>query len=165
MIALPGEQNTKSPGFQGHANSAREIQHDITFQNARRAASAGIGAVLYFLLCGRPPFEADNAAALFFAHVNQPVVPPSELLGHRLPADVDAIVLRALEKDPGARYPTAADLALALASCTVAGRWTFGHATDVARKSSRPPPPGVLDALPSLKAPRVPKLATGKTGH
>jgi hypothetical protein len=122
-----------------------------------------LGAVLHFLLCGRPPFEADNVAGLLFAHVNQMASPPSSVLGRALPSDVEAIVLRALAKDPGERYATGADMALALASCRVAGKWTFGDATDVARKSSRPPPSSaVMEALPSFGVPRVPKFASTK---
>jgi serine/threonine-protein kinase len=117
-----------------------------------------IGAVLYFVLCGRPPFEAENAGALIFAHVNERVVPPSRVLGRPLSADLEAVVMRALQKDPCERYGTAAELALALASCTAAGKWTFNDATYVARRSSRPPPSGVLEALPSLLAPRAPNF-------
>jgi serine/threonine-protein kinase len=66
-----------------------------------------LGAVLYFLLCGRPPFEAENAGALIFAHVNERVVAPSHALGKQLPADVEAVALKALAKDPAERWPRA----------------------------------------------------------
>jgi serine/threonine-protein kinase len=123
-----------------------------------------LGAVLYYLLSGKPPFEAENAGALIFAHVNQRVVPPSETLGRLLPPDVEGVVMRALEKDPQARYATAAEMALALASCTMAGKWTFGDATFVAKRTSRPPPPGgIIDALPSLRPPRVPTFELADT--
>jgi eukaryotic-like serine/threonine-protein kinase len=118
-----------------------------------------LGAVLHFLLCGQAPFEADNVAALMRAHVNERPAPPSYTLGRQLPRDVEAVVARALEKEPTARFATATELAMALASCALAGKWTFGDATEVARKSSRPPSPNAVEeALPSLRAPRVPTL-------
>ncbi|HLK39627.1 MAG TPA: serine/threonine-protein kinase [Polyangiaceae bacterium] len=122
-----------------------------------------LGAVLYFLLCGHPPFEAENAAAVIFAQVHESVKPPSDSLGRPIPSDVEAVVMRALEKEPAARYANAAELALALASCTTAGKWTFGHAIEAARKSSRPPASGVLETLPPLAAPRVPKINEEET--
>jgi hypothetical protein len=118
----------------------------------------GLGGVMYFLLCGRAPFEAESAGALIYAHVHEQVASPSTILGRNLPADVEAVVMRALEKDPSARYQTAAELALALASCSLAGSWTFGDATLVARKSSRPPASGMVEAvLPAMHAPPVPR--------
>ncbi len=116
----------------------------------------GLGAVLYFLLCGRPPFEADTAGALIFAHVHERPSSPSSLLGRPIPTDVEAVAMRALEKDPASRYATAAELALALSSCSLAGAWTFGDATGVARGSSRPPPSGIMEALPSMAPPALP---------
>jgi hypothetical protein len=120
-----------------------------------------LGAVLYFLLCGRPPFEDENVAALVFAHIHDRPVAPSRKLGRQLPTDVEATVMRALEKDPDARFATAMDFALALAACTLAGKWTFGDAALVARNSSRPPPPGGTESLPNMRAPRVPSIAPG----
>jgi len=106
-----------------------------------------LGAVLYFLLCGEPPFEAEHAATVLVAHVHEMPVPPSVKLGRPLPDDLEAVVMRALRKDPADRYASASELALALAECKLAGKWTFGEATYVARRSSRPPPPAGLDPL------------------
>ncbi|MGH7434168.1 MAG: serine/threonine-protein kinase, partial [Polyangiaceae bacterium] len=120
----------------------------------------GLGEVLYFMLAGKPPFRADNVAALIFAQVHEEVVSPSRILGRQLPHDVEEVLLRALEKDPEVRFPTAAEFALALASCTQAGTWTFQDAALVARHSSRPPASGTLEAIRalSLRPPRVPVI-------
>jgi serine/threonine-protein kinase len=117
-----------------------------------------LGAVLYFLLCGRPPFVGDNAGRLFFAHATEIPLPPSTYVGRALPRDLEAVVMRALEKDPAARYESASELALALAACTLAGKWTFGDATHVAKSSSRPPPPTGVQTLFAPSAPRVPSI-------
>jgi len=69
-----------------------------------------LGCVLYFLLCGRPPFEHDNLGALLNAHLTETVVPPSRRSEASFPRALDRIVLRCLEKEPSNRYPTAQEL-------------------------------------------------------
>ena len=86
-----------------------------------------LGAVGYFLLAGRPPFEGDRPIKVMIAHAHQDVVPPSEHVG-TIPADLEQVVLRCLEKDPARRYPTAAALGEALRRCEAAGGWTSDDA-------------------------------------
>ncbi len=82
-----------------------------------------LGAVGYFLLAGRPPFEGRSALQLLIAHIEQPV-PPLHAPGGQIPADLDAVITRCLEKDPAKRFPDAASLEQALAACECAGLWT-----------------------------------------
>ena len=72
-----------------------------------------LGAVLYELLTGRPPFGGDNITAIAIAHVEQPPVPPSARVGD-LPPHLDALVLACLAKDPAARPSDGTALADAL---------------------------------------------------
>jgi serine/threonine-protein kinase len=82
-----------------------------------------LGAVAYYLLTGHPPFDSQNAIKVLVAHLHDRVVPPSN---HRpeVPADLEAIVMRCLAKDPDDRFGDATSLGRALADCEVAGRWT-----------------------------------------
>lgn len=72
-----------------------------------------VGAVLFHALVGRPPFAGDNPIAVGFAHCSEPISPPSVA---RLGLDTswDAVVLRALAKDPGQRWQSAVELRDAL---------------------------------------------------
>ncbi|HYP22699.1 MAG TPA: serine/threonine-protein kinase, partial [Actinomycetota bacterium] len=72
-----------------------------------------LGAVLYELLTGAPPFDADNVTAIAIAHVEQPPVPPSARV-EGLPAHLDDLVLSCLAKDPAARPPDGDALAATL---------------------------------------------------
>jgi serine/threonine-protein kinase len=81
-----------------------------------------VGGVAYFLLTGRAPFERESALEMLIAHASEPVVPPSRLRPE-VPADLEAIVLRCLEKEPGKRFADADSLEKALAACADAGRW------------------------------------------
>ena len=72
-----------------------------------------LGAVLYEAVTGRPPFSGRTTLEILDKVVRQPPVPPREIESS-LDLGLEAIILRAMEKDPGARYPTAEALADAL---------------------------------------------------
>jgi len=68
-----------------------------------------LGAVLYEMLAGRPPFTG-GAASLLMQHATQPPTPP-QLFEPSLPSSIGAVVLKALAKKPEERYSTATELA------------------------------------------------------
>lgn len=76
----------------------------------------GLGAVLYYLLTGRPPFVAESPlAAMLLALEGQAAKPRT--LNPSIPVDLERICLRCLEKSPDKRYASAADLAADLERC------------------------------------------------
>ena len=93
-----------------------------------------VGALAYFLLSGRPPFAGRTAMKVIAAHLYEV---PEPLSRHRgdMPADLEAVILRCLAKEPNARFPDAESLNAALSSCAAAGQWTT---REVARELRAP---------------------------
>ncbi len=81
-----------------------------------------LGAVAYFLLTGRPPFNGENPIQVLLAQATQEVTPPTR---HRreIPADLEQIVLRCLAKQPAERFSNTVELSDALRACGSHGRW------------------------------------------
>ncbi len=67
------------------------------------------GCVVYELVCGEPPFTGDNPVSVAYQHVREDPHPPSERNPDVTP-DVDAVVLKALSKNPANRYQSAAEM-------------------------------------------------------
>jgi hypothetical protein len=68
------------------------------------------GIVLWNALTGTRLFDGENEAAVILSVVNRPIPPPSTV-GRRSPRCLDEVCLRALERDPARRYPTATHMA------------------------------------------------------
>jgi serine/threonine protein kinase len=79
-----------------------------------RADIYSLGCTLYFLLSGRPPFEADSLFQLMYAHQSLDATPLHEVRGD-VPAELAAVVERMLAKDPARRYQQPVEVAQALA--------------------------------------------------
>ncbi|HEY5095492.1 MAG TPA: protein kinase [Candidatus Eremiobacteraceae bacterium] len=80
-----------------------------------------VGVLLYELLCGKLPFshESDDLVAVMFSHVNDRPKPPRQI-NPLVPASLDRIIMRLLEKDPTRRYSDAASLIVDLKVVQVA---------------------------------------------
>ena len=72
-----------------------------------------LGVILYELATGQPPFKADSPYALILRHIHTPPSPPRTLRPD-LPRSLEFVILRALNKDPADRFPSAGAFATAL---------------------------------------------------
>jgi serine/threonine-protein kinase len=103
-----------------------------------RADIYAFGAVAYWMLTGRPPFLADSAVALMIDHVKTVPARPSEICEVPIPAELDDVVMKCLEKDPDDRFRSISELEDALRAVpdqfpwtrTRAAKWWELHMTD-----------------------------------
>jgi len=123
---------------QGHAVSAASDLYSI-------------GVVLYELLTGAVPFEGETAVAIAFKQVSAQPRPPSEL-NPAVPASLDALVLRALAKDPARRF-TDADEFIAVLQQERAALPASTGAVVAAGGSGSGPPTGVFEVQPASAQP------------
>ena len=72
-----------------------------------------LGVILYQMLIGRPPFEAETPLAIIQMHLNDPLPPPRQL-NPDIPEELERVLLKALAKDPADRHSTAAEFAARL---------------------------------------------------
>jgi serine/threonine protein kinase/ligand-binding sensor domain-containing protein len=72
-----------------------------------------LGVVLYEMVTGRVPFEAETPLAVLLQHVNAPL-PPPRLIKPDLPEKVERVILKAMAKAPDDRFQTAEDMVEAL---------------------------------------------------
>jgi len=97
-------------------------QATIQRETDGRSDIYSLGATAYFALTGRPPFEGRNPLQLVVAHSRDPVPPPSQFAPD-LPQDLEAVILKCLEKEPEKRYQSVEELDSALAACQDALGW------------------------------------------
>ncbi len=95
-----------------------------------RADIYSLGAVLYHLICGRPPFDAQEHAALVGQIYRKPPTPPS-LLRANVGPGLDAVILRALSKQPDERPSTWDEFAQALSALIANHEVPRGRLQDV----------------------------------
>jgi serine/threonine-protein kinase len=68
-----------------------------------------LGVVLYEMVAGKPPFAGDNPVSIAYKHVKEPVPSPRQN-NPEIPANFEAIVMKAMAKDPADRYQSAEEL-------------------------------------------------------
>jgi serine/threonine protein kinase len=105
---LDANATTESAGAGTPAYMAPEQVRGETA--TRRTDVWALGAILHEVIAGAPPFRKPTTAALAHAIVEEKL-PPLVTFWSDLPESLASVVARALEKDPDARYPTAAALA------------------------------------------------------
>jgi formylglycine-generating enzyme required for sulfatase activity len=107
-----------------------------------RADIYSLGCSLYFLLAGRPPFQAKSLFGLMQAHLSQEAMPLNEVRAE-VPAALAAVVAKMLAKDPGQRYQTPAAVVQALAPFIRPGGERSG--------AKVPPPPAAASPVSRAK--------------
>jgi serine/threonine protein kinase len=109
---LGGTQVTAAGAMMGTLNYMAPEQ-GLENRCDARSDIYSLGIVLYEMLTGYTPFDADTPLAILMKHLNDPLPLPSKL-DPSLPPSFEQIVLKALSKDPADRYQSAAEMLTAI---------------------------------------------------
>ncbi len=116
----------------------------------QRSDIYALGVVLYEMVVGRVPYEAETPLAVLLKHVNDPLPPPRHVKPD-LPEAVERVILKAMAKSPDDRFQSAADMVSALQ------RAVAGAPTEISSAEATTPAvatlPGVQTAYPPLAYP------------
>ena len=123
---------------QGRMYMSPEAIENAELVDARSDLYA-VGGLGYFLLTGNTVFDGNSVVQICNQQVNEAPRTPSERLGREVDLDLEAILLKCLEKSPQDRPQNAAELNDALAQCESAGSWTQRLAADWWDKAARSP--------------------------
>jgi serine/threonine-protein kinase len=134
---------TGSPLFMSPEQATGDEEPDA------RSDIYSLGAVMYFLLTGKPPFNHEKPIKVLVAHASETPKPLHELRDE-VPDDLESVVLRCLAKRPQLRYQTAAELAAALSDCEAATRWNRDHAARWWQQNGKHSAPAAVVAEPAL---------------
>ncbi len=106
----------------------------------QRSDIYSLGAVAYFLLTGRPPFNQGSGIEVMISHARDLVELPSTVRPG-IPDDLERVVVRCLAKRPADRYQDAGALERALADCACSNSWDQSRAARWWREVGQPPLP------------------------
>jgi serine/threonine-protein kinase len=130
-----------------------------------------LGAVAWFLLVGRPPFDGASVIEICAKHLHEAALRPSLALGRPIPADLEDMVLSCLAKKPEARPQDARTLRSRLEASSSKLHWTAEDAADFWRlRAGNEPPlafpqatPGTVDLDYAARV-SVPRQSIGARG-
>jgi serine/threonine-protein kinase len=103
--SLPEAQNLTQTGAIIGSPYYMSPEQGLGRQTDVRSDIYSLGCVMYYALTGRPPFGGGNFVETIFLHVNEPV-PPLEDEYRTFPESLQAVVFKALAKEPEHRYQT-----------------------------------------------------------
>jgi serine/threonine-protein kinase len=112
-----------TPAYMSPEQAAGELSVDA------RGDVYGLGAVAFFALTGRPPFQGKTLGQLLAAHRSEPP-PPLTDLRPDVPGDLAAVAARCLAKAPNDRFQSAVELDRALGQCGCAADWSAERAAE-----------------------------------
>lgn len=112
---------TGSPLYMSPEQAMGEVRAD------QRSDIYAVGGVAFYMLTGRPPFEASATLKVLLAHLHEAPQAPSQVRkpaqGPQISPQLDAIVLRCLAKSPDDRYQNSRELFDALSSTPESTQW------------------------------------------
>ena len=139
-VAEPGEGSATAPNMViGTPDYIAPEQAEDSHAADARSDVYALGCTLYFLLIGRPPFARPSPLRTLLAHREEAPIPLSTARPDA-PAALAAVVDRMMAKAPEERYPSAAEVAAALAPFTRAARGTGRPAHAAFSSPGRRPP-------------------------
>lgn len=103
---------TNSSKIMGSAHYFSPEQAKGSFVDCRTDIYS-LGIVIYEMVTGRVPYDAESPVSVALKHIQEPVLPPKELNGN-IPVSLNKLILKAVEKEPIKRYQNVKDMLLDL---------------------------------------------------